>query len=129
MELISWIWFAGAIASAAALGIADGTKSRALRPRKMFVRSCPWRVRTGGKRLHSVQRVERANSRKCALHALFISSASYAECALYLAVANDGQTAGPSHWRNSFTNDCSRSGMLRVLERFIAAWASRCGRG
>ncbi len=25
MELINWIWFAGAIASAATLGIADGT--------------------------------------------------------------------------------------------------------
>jgi hypothetical protein len=66
--------------------------------------------------LHSIQRGERANSRKCALHALLISSASYAECALYLAAANHGQTAGPSHWRNPFTNDCSGSGMLRGLE-------------
>jgi hypothetical protein len=64
----------------------------------------------------SIQRGERANSRKCALHALLISSASYAECALYLARANDGQTAGPSHWRNSFTNDCSGSEMLRGLD-------------
>lgn len=31
MELINWIWFAGAIASAAALGIADG-KARDIQP-------------------------------------------------------------------------------------------------
>ncbi len=45
----------------------------------------------------STRRGERANSRKCAFHALLISSASYTECALYLARANDGQTAGPSN--------------------------------
>ena len=31
MELINWIWFAGAIASAATLGIADG-KARNIQP-------------------------------------------------------------------------------------------------
>ena len=45
----------------------------------------------------STRRGERANSRKCAFHALLISSASYTECILYLARANDGQTAGPSN--------------------------------
>jgi hypothetical protein len=43
------------------------------------------------------RRGERVYSRKCAFHVLLISSATYTECALYLARANDGQTAGPSN--------------------------------
>jgi hypothetical protein len=41
----------------------------------------------------STRRGERVYSRKCAFHALLISSASYTERALYLAPANDGQAA------------------------------------
>ena len=53
-------------------------------------------VTTGGKRItFSSRRGERVYSRKCAFHALLISSASYTECALYLPRANDGQTARP----------------------------------
>src|SRR5262249_53266081 len=40
------------------------------------------------------RRGERVYSRKCAFYVLLISSASYTECALYLARADDGQTAG-----------------------------------
>ena len=45
----------------------------------------------------STRRGERVYSRKCAFHALLVSSASYTERALYLPRANDGQTARPSH--------------------------------
>jgi hypothetical protein len=55
-------------------------------------------------------------SRKCAFRTLLISSASNTECGQYPARANDGQIAGPSHWRNSFTNDCCGSEMLREFD-------------
>ena len=45
----------------------------------------------------SPRRPERVYPRKCAFHALLISSAGYTECALYLARANDRQTARPSY--------------------------------
>src|SRR5215831_2999209 len=66
----------------------------------------------------STRRGERAYSRKRAFHVLLISSASYTECALYLARANDGQTAGPSNYRECFTNDCRGSEILEILREF-----------
>src|SRR5215469_13073310 len=42
----------------------------------------------------STRRGERVYSRKCAFHVLPISTASYTECALYLARANDGRPPG-----------------------------------
>ena len=36
-------------------------------------------------------------SRKCAFHGLLITSASYTECTLYLAPANDRQATGSSN--------------------------------
>jgi len=57
---------------------------------------CARRSQRAAKKItFSTRRDERVYSRKCAFHALLISSASYTECALYLARANDGQTAGP----------------------------------
>jgi hypothetical protein len=74
---------------------------------------------TSGKKFtFSTRRGERVYSRKCAFHALLISSASYTECALYLARANDGQTAGPSNYRECFTNDCRGSEILEILREF-----------
>lgn len=46
MELINWIWFAGAIASAATLGIADG-KARDIQP----IGLCGWRCCGSRRRL------------------------------------------------------------------------------
>ena len=66
----------------------------------------------------STRRGERVYSRKCAFHVLLISSASYTECALYLARANDGQTAGPSNYRECFTNDCRGPEILEILREF-----------
>src|SRR5262249_39174760 len=64
------------------------------------------------------RRGERVYSRKCAFHVLLISSASYTECALYLARANNGQTARPSNYRDCFTNDCRGSEILEILREF-----------
>src|SRR5262249_45079228 len=57
---------------------------------------CARRSQRAAKKItFSTRRGERVYSRKCAFHVLLISSATYTECALYLARANDGQTAGP----------------------------------
>jgi hypothetical protein len=66
----------------------------------------------------STRRGKRVYSRKCAFHVLLISSASYTECALYLARANDGQTAGPSNYWGCFTNDCRGTEILEILREF-----------
>ena len=66
----------------------------------------------------STRRSERVYSRKRAFHVLLISSATYTERALYLARANDGQTAGPSNYRGIFTNDCCGSEILEILPEF-----------
>jgi len=51
---------------------------------------------TSGKKLHfQPEEVNASIPASAHSHALLISSASYTECALYLARANDGQTAGP----------------------------------
>jgi hypothetical protein len=66
----------------------------------------------------STRRSERVYSRKRAFHVLLISSATYTECALDLARANDGQTAGPSNYRERLTNDCRGSEILEILREF-----------
>src|SRR6516164_10345019 len=66
----------------------------------------------------STRRGERVYSRKRAFHVLLISSATYTERALYLARANDGQTTGPSNYRECLTNDCRGSEILEILREF-----------
>jgi hypothetical protein len=66
----------------------------------------------------STRRGERVYSRECAFHVLLISSASYTERALYLARANDGQTAGPSNYWECLTDDCRGSEILEILREF-----------
>src|SRR5262245_65964283 len=73
----------------------------------------------GGERLHFSRRTrggERVYSRNCAFHVLLISSASYTECALDLARANDGQTAGPSNEWSYLINDRCGSASVRDLD-------------
>src|SRR5262245_9619922 len=79
---------------------------------------CARRSQRAAKNTFSTRRGERVYSRKCAFHVLLISSASYTKCALYLARANDGQTAGPSNYRECLTNDCRGSEMLEILREF-----------
>jgi hypothetical protein len=79
---------------------------------------CGRRSQRAAKIAFSTRRGERVYSRKCAFHVLVISSASYTECALYPARANDGQTAGPSNYRECFTNDCRGSEILEIRRKF-----------